>query len=215
MHKIYKFFPRRTCLTPRNDGQRKQRLLKLCQFMSPSFFVGRIVLGCCLAVASSGLLFGQASFTTNGGEYAISARLPGDQVHPHVSINSDGGFIVWEDNLTDGDGQGISAMALDTNLSRVQSSFRVNGTGVADQERPQVALLNEGGAVFVWQSGRRSAQHIYGRFLSPSNTWSTGDLLVNTFTNNSQINPVLVTLTNGIVVVAWSSFNQQSPNSLK
>ena len=182
--------------------------------MELSLSVRKTVLCWWLAISAPGMVFAQANFATNGGEFPIVGILPGDQIRPSISISSDGGFVVWEDNNTDGDGQGISAMALDTNFSPVQSRFRINQIGAAEQERPQVSLLNEGGAVFVWQGGRRSAQRIYARFLSSSNTWATGDLKVNTFSGTFQIKPVVATLTNGDVVVAWSSFNQQSSNSL-
>ena len=89
--------------------------------------------------------------------------------------------------------------------------------GAGDQERPQVALLNNGGAVFVWQGGRRGYQHIYARFLTVGGTWvtPTNDVLVNTFTGNFQVNPTVAVLANGNVVVAWGSFNQISGNSLQ
>jgi hypothetical protein len=97
------------------------------------------------------------------------------------------------------------------------SSFRVNAIGAGDQERPQVALLSNGGAVFVWQGGRRSYQHVYARFLSASGTWVTpaSDVLVNTFTNNFQVNPAVTALANGNVVVTWGSLNEFSANSLQ
>ncbi len=156
-------------------------------------------------------------YLTNGVEYAIAGSWPGDQVHPALSIKPTGGYIVWQDNLTDGDGLGISARRLDSNLSGALSTFRVNAVGAGDQEDPQVSALNNGGMVFVWQGGRRGSQHIYGRFLSAGGTWltATNDVQVNTFTNNFQANPAMATLANGNVVVVWGSFNQFSANSLQ
>ena len=78
-----------------------------------------------------------------------------------------------------------------------------------------MSLLNGGGAVFVWQGGQQGFQHIYARFLSAGNLWLAGDLLVNTFTNNCQVNPVVATLANSNVVVAWASFNQAATTSLQ
>ena len=183
-----------------------------------SLFARRVLVCGCLAVAAPAVVFGQTNnYLTNGIEYAIVGSLPGDQSHPSLGIKTTGGYIVWEDNLTDGDGLGISARRLDSNLSGSFSSFRVNVGGAGDQERPQVALLNNGGAAFFWQGGRRSYQHIYARFLSASGTWvtPTNDVLVNTFTNNFQVNPAVAALANGNVVVAWGSFNQFSGNSMQ
>jgi hypothetical protein len=186
--------------------------------MCLSLFARNALVCGCLAVAAPAVVFGQTnSYLTNGVEYAIAGSLPGDQTHPSLAINTRGGYLVWEDNRTDGDGLGISARQLDKTLSGTFSSFRVNWIGAGDQELPQVALLNNGGAVFVWQGGQRSYQHIYARFLSASGTWVTpaSDVLVNTFTNNFQVNPAVAVLANGNVVVAWGSFNEFSGNSLQ
>ena len=70
-------------------------------------------------------------------------------MHPAACLSSTGGFVVWEDNITDGEGLGISIMQLDPSMSGQFSSFRVNQQGAGDQERPQVAALQDGGAVVV------------------------------------------------------------------
>ena len=154
-------------------------------------------------------------YATNGTEYAIVDSLPGDQVWPDVAVNANGGFVVWQDNATDGSGWGLSAQRLDSTLSGTLSPFRVNAEGANDQEFPRVALLKNGGAVFVWQGDQSGPQHIYARFLTPTNTFSTtNDLLVNTITNNFQINPAVAVLNNSNVVMVWASFDEAGPNSL-
>jgi hypothetical protein len=154
-------------------------------------------------------------YATNGAEYAIVGSLPGDQVHPDVAVTPGGGFAVWQDNITDGDGWGVSAMQFNGTLSGSGSSFRVNAQGAGDQENPRVSLLSNGGAVFVWQGGLKGFQHIYARFMSASNTWLTGDVMVNASTNYFQISPVIATLTNGTVIVVWASFNEAAPGSMQ
>jgi len=160
-------------------------------------------------------LLGQGNYATNGGEYAIVGTLPGDQVYPQLSLNASGGFLVWQDNITDGDGLGISAVRLDSSFSAPFAPFRVNSTTTDDQERPALSLLNGGGAAFVWQGGKAGYQHIYARFLSASNTWLTGDVLVNSATNCSQFYPAITTLQGGSVVAVYGSMNQQGSNSLQ
>ena len=161
-------------------------------------------------------VFGQTNYYgTNGMEYAIVGSLPGDQVWPDVSVNTSGGFVVWQDNATDGSGWGVSARKLDGTLSGTLSTFRVNATGTNDQENARVALLKNGGAVFVWQGGVEGYQHIYARFLTPTNTWlTTTDVVVSVPTNNFQINPAVAVLNNSNVVVVWGSFNQAGSNTL-
>ena len=155
-------------------------------------------------------------YTTNGVEYAIAGSLPGDQVWPDVAVATNGGFVVWQDNVTDGSGWGVSAMRLDGTLSGSGAPFRVNVTGTNDQEHARVALLNGGGAVFVWQGGQEGFQHIYARFLNSSNIFLTAtDVVVSVPTNNFQISPALAVLNNGNVVVVWSSFDEASASSMQ
>ena len=205
-------------LRSRKHRHTNARLVKTCYDMnlSPLIRIGKSLLATSFATALPLLSFGQSPYVPNGGEYSIGGALAGDQVRPRLGINSAGGYLVWQDNFTDGSGMGISAIALDNHMARHGSAFRVNPTGRGDQENARVALLNGGGAVFVWQGGRPGFQHIYARFMSPSNTWTTGEIQVNTFNRNSQINPDVAVLTNGNIVVVWASFNQvPGPMSLQ
>jgi hypothetical protein len=162
-------------------------------------------------------VFGQTNYyAANGTEYPVIGSLPGDQVFPDAAVTPSGGFMVWQDNITDGDGWGVSAQRLDGTLSGTLGTFRVNAQGAGDQENPRVALLKNGGAVFVWQGGVEGYQHICARFLTSSNTFlTTNDVLVSTFTNNFQINPAVAVLNNGNVIVVWASFDEAGSNSLQ
>jgi hypothetical protein len=177
----------------------------------------------CLAWALVGGLFASTVsaqtnyYSQNGTEYPVVGSLPGDQVFPDAAISPGGGFMVWQDNATDGDGWGISARRLDATLSGTLGTFRVNVTGAADQENARVALLKNGGAAFVWQGGVEGYQRIFARFLSPTNTFlTTTDLPVSLFiaTNSFQVNPAITVLNDSNVVVVWSSFNQAGTYSL-
>jgi hypothetical protein len=185
--------------------------------MSLSLFLRKAVSGWVLALALAlpGLLCAQVAvtFTSNGPEYAIAGPQPGDQAHPTAALSPLGGFLAWDDNAIDGFGAGIAAMALNSNLGPVGRPFRVNQIVGGDQILPQAALIPGGGAVFAWQGGPPSRQNIYARFLSSTNTWLTGDVMVNTFTANFRCQPVLAVLPNGNVAFAWGSYNQQSPSS--
>jgi hypothetical protein len=178
-------------------------------------FVAFFILVTALAVA--GNTFGQTNYyTTNGTQFAIIGSLPGDQVLPDAAISSKGGYVVWQDNITDGSGWGISAEQVNDTLSGSLSTFRVNVQGTNDQENARVALLKNGGAAFVWQGGVEGYQHIYARFLGASGTFlTTTDVLVSRFTNNFQINPAITTLNNSNVVVVWASYDQAGSNSMQ
>jgi hypothetical protein len=206
------------------SGARKQQAFAfkhLFEEFMAAFPAGRTFVICSLMLTSAPFATqAQGNYGVEGGEYNISGVLPGEQMFPRAAIKPGGGYIVWQDNFTDGSGAGISARKLDSSLSSPFSPFRVNHVGNDDQEQPAVSLLNGGGAVFVWEGGKQGYQHIYARFLSPAGTWITGvgnngEVMVNTPTNRYQLEPAVATLANGNVVVTWSSFNQVSANSLR
>jgi len=166
---------------------------------------------------SSGPVWAQTNYyTTNGTEYAVIGSLPSDQMFSDVAVSPAGGYVVWQDNITDGDGWGISARQLNSTLSGTLGTFRVNTIGAGNQEHPRVALLKSGGAVFVWQGGAVGFQHIWAEFLNASNTFvSTNDIEVNTFSNNFQINPAVTVLNNSNVVVVWGSYDEAGSTSMQ
>jgi hypothetical protein len=147
----------------------------------------------------------QNAFSPGGEDYAIAGARLGDQTAPHVAVGPQGGWLVWQDNAADGDGLGIMAARLDANFTLIGTPQRVNAQGAHDQEKPRVARLSNGGAVVVWQGGRLGFQNIYARFLNPDGSFATGDILVNTSTNQFQIDPAVAVLTDGSVIVVWGS----------
>ncbi len=163
---------------------------------------------CCSALLLAGGSLGAGTFARQGAEFRMTSPLRGDQVFPHVSLGAGGGYVVWHDNATDGDGTGISARRVDAGLSGVLGVFRVNSVGTADQEKPQVAVLQDGGAAFVWQGGANGKQKIYARFVKPDGTFRSADLQVNTYAGGFQIEPAVATLQDGGAVVVWNSFGQ-------
>jgi hypothetical protein len=155
------------------------------------------------------------NYTTNGGEFRITPSLPGDQVHARSSFGANGGYLTWEDNFTDGDGLGVSALRFDRSFSAYLMPIRINANGANDQERVQTAMLKNGGTVFVWQGGRQSFQHIWARFVSPTGTWlTTNDVAVSTDVGHYQSQASIAVLTTSNVIVVWSSRNQASGNSM-
>lgn len=183
--------------------------------MSLSLFARKAVVCGSLAGLCTTLLTAQPAYLPLGNELPIAGILPGDQSHPRASVNANGGFVVWDDNATDGSGLGIKAVGLDTFLQAAQKPFRVNFKGAGDQEEPQVALLNGGGAVFAWKGGRFGFQQVYARFLSSSNTWLTEDVLVSAPGSVVRSGPALAVLKNGNVAVVWSTVDQRGVRSMQ
>ncbi len=171
----------------------------------PSFFRALASLLALLPVfAGSTDAFAQSDYTRQAGEYALSGALPGDQTRPALAFGPTGGYVVWQDNVTDGDGSGISAQRLNDNLSGTLAPFRVNQVAAGYQEFPQVAVLPNGGAVFVWQGGTLGFQKVFARFMNAYGTFATDDILVGADTNQPSLHPAVAVLTSGDVVVVWS-----------
>lgn len=179
-------------------SSKRKRMPPVFRLFAGLFAVLPIWFGGATASAQNG------TFSPLAGEYAVSGKLPGDQTRPALAFGTSGGYVVWQDNVTDGDGLGISAQRLNDNLSGSLAPFRVNQIAAGHQEFPRVAVLPNGGAVFVWQGGALGFQKIYARFLNPDGTFATGDVLVGADTNQPSLTPVVAVLTGGDVVVAWS-----------
>lgn len=152
---------------------------------------------------------GQNAFSPGGADYTIAGALLGDQTWPQAAVNTNGGVLVWQDNAADTNGFGVRAVRLTSGLLKTGPIFRANYLQNGDQEKPQVSLLQNGGAAIVWQGGKHGFQKIYARFLAATGTnFLANDVLVNTYTNSFQIDPSVATLVDGSVVVIWASDGQ-------
>ena len=201
---------------PFHAERRRSGLVQTLEnFMASLFSLRQCGLVACLGALAAPVSVQALGYAPEGGEYKTAGTLSGDQLEARLSIKPSGGYVVWRDNITDGEGYGISARKLDSSLTGSLSTFRVNQIGVDDQEQPQVSLLNSGGAAFIWQSGKQGFQHIYGRILGADGTWATGDIPVSTATNVNQMGAAMATLANGNVVVTWASYGQAAANSMQ
>ena len=145
-----------------------------------------------------------------GAEYGISGPAAGDQVFPAAAVNASGGYVVYQDAFTDGNGFGISARRLDSTLSpSVLAPFRVNQQTVGNQQHPQVAVLPGGAAAFVWQGSSTRHDQIWFRALNANGTFANAsEVRVNLHTNSPQTKPVIAALPNDNYAVAWESMHQ-------
>lgn len=169
-------------------GQQHDPLLHVTELMLPplSAPIGPLSSGC--AVIFLTLLATQAPIAW-AGEYPISGALPGDQDFPAASVSTNGGYLVWEDNRSDGGkhGSGIAAAGLDSNLTATGSVFRVNQQPVGNQEKPQVVRLRNGGTLFAWEQRQAGKPGVYARLLDANGKFATGDVLVSTPTSSSSV----------------------------
>jgi len=147
-------------------------------------------------------------------EFRLTAPLLGDQGRPHLALSPTGGWLVWQDNAVTPHGLRIRAQALTPDGAPagdalVASSLALKKT-TGQQENPQVTMLDDGGALLVWQSGTPGKQYIYSRLLRPDGTFAAKrDLRVSDARPSKSLSvnessPAVAKLTDGSLVVVWS-----------
>lgn len=164
-------------------------------------------------VAVSGFAFGtqaqdSGALASDGEEYIItsSGRLPGEQTNPSFALSGNGGgYLVWQDNVSDLDGLGISAQRLDNEFQPVGGEFVVNEVIGADQESPHAAVFPGGETIFVWQSGIRGQQKICYRILNSEGIFNSEQNLAQD--NYFQKDARVAVLTDGTAIVSWSAID--------
>jgi len=152
---------------------------------------------------------GQA-LSQDGGEFAIGRSLRGDQMNPALSLSATGGYLAWQDNVIDRDGQGVGAQRLGADFAPVMSGRRVNQITAGNQRLPQVARLTDGGQVFVWEAGRADFPGVYARFMGPLGAFLTPDIKVNrsSYSATNQITTNWIAWRNGVLTNRQFTFTQ-------
>ncbi len=155
-----------------------------------------------LALAGTGVVHAEVS--RQGTEFVLG-RMAGDQLRPSMAIHASGGVMAWDDNATDGDGQGISARLLTATGSVRGERFRINEITAGEQQNVHVTPLSDGSSLFVWQSGKAGFQKISYRILAPNGTFRGGEQQVAAPGSADNRNPVACALPGGDAVMAWTS----------
>ena len=171
---------------------------------------------------------GTPDLSVNGGDdFVINTETDDDQSLPTVAALEDGRFVVaWQSSDDDGDdtsGGTIRAIVYgadglpDPDVN-VGEDFVVNSTFANVQSKPEIVALQDGGFFVAWQSNDGlgadgSELAIRGRFFEadgdPDPDLNGGnDFIVNTTFAGSQEHISAARLTDGRLVVAWSSRDQ-------
>jgi|GEM_PF-1299943 len=105
-------------------------------------------------VSEDGFYFRKFNTDTTSDNFEIKLLdTTNDSLSSDVAVAnfSDGGFIVaW--SSADADGTGVYAQRFDADGKAVSPKFRVNDTITADQGKPAIAVLSDGGFVIAWVS---------------------------------------------------------------
>ncbi len=144
--------------------------------------------------------------TAVGGEFLVNTTTAGEQVNATIAALSNGGFVIaWEDQVNDSASYGVYQQVYDSSGVAVGGETLVNSTSTANQFWPDVASLEAGGFVTVWQSTHADTGDIYGQQYDASGTAVGGEFLVNTTTTGLQERASVTGLEDGGFVVVWES----------
>jgi len=132
------------------------------------------------------------------------------QVTPSVAMDASGGFVVtWVKSASAQ--SHIYARYYNSYGTAVTNEFKVNTTNTANAKVDVSIAAGTGKYVIVWQScsTKGTDLDIHARlYNAASNKAATGELTINTYMANMQIDPAVAMADNGSFVVTWSSYGQ-------
>ncbi|MCR4377239.1 MAG: tandem-95 repeat protein, partial [Rhodospirillales bacterium] len=146
-----------------------------------------------------------------GGEFRVNEYEISDQTMSAIVALADGGFVVsWASWYQDWDMYAVVARRFNAAGEPVGEEFVINENISSYQDSPALSALPDGGFVAVWESYNQdgSLGGVYGRRYDKSGAPSSSEFQVNTYTENWQYEPDVVTLSEGNFVVVWDSYEQ-------
>ncbi|WP_189409712.1 calcium-binding protein [Neogemmobacter tilapiae] len=157
-----------------------------------------------------------ADGSPSGSEFLVNTTTTGHQMDPALVGLADGKFVaVWTDySMTAGNQEGadIRAQVFNADGSKFGSEWVVNATIPLPQLQPDIQVLANGNMIVVWQDlsltgGDASLASIKAQILAPDGTAIGSEILVNTTTDDSQIEPVVAVLPDGRFVIVWQDYS--------
>ncbi|MBF2079610.1 MAG: hypothetical protein IGR76_14100 [Synechococcales cyanobacterium T60_A2020_003] len=135
---------------------------------------------------------------------------------PDVAIAEDGSFVItWESRNSsdsgDRSGYAVYAQRFNANGSTVGNRFRVNTYTTGNQNRPAIAMDDDGNFVIAWEStGQdRDTDGVFARRYDDSGTaLDKKEFQVNEFEDGNQWGPDIALDNDGNILIAWSSEDQ-------
>lgn len=147
-----------------------------------------------------------ADGTVSGGELAVNTTTENDQKTGTGIGLADGGFVtVWASDGHDGGGDGIYGQRYDSSGTAIGNEFLVNTYTTANQEKPSVVSLADGGFAVIWESYGQdgSLEGVYGQLYDGSGNTVADEFLINTTTAGDQDDPDLASLHDLGFVTVW------------
>jgi hypothetical protein len=160
-----------------------------------------------------------------GDPVVVNDSVPmGEQLHPAIAALSNGGFVITYEDPNQSDPSApprddIMARVFDASGQAVDTRFVANGTTDRTQTSPSVAGLGADRFIVVYTDSSRSpddpaVRTIRGRVLTPDGQEAVSEFLVASETGNTLEQPVVVALSDGRFVVAWTEMKFQNSSAV-
>ncbi len=133
------------------------------------------------------------------------------QENPSICrLSNDSIVVTWQSDEQDGEDFGVYAKIFNSTLDNQTSEFLVNTNITNIQQKPSVSRINNNSFIIVWESRYQDGDGygIYAKIFNLTGNNQTDEFQVNTYTNNSQQNPCVCSLTNGNFIITWDSLGQ-------
>jgi cyclophilin family peptidyl-prolyl cis-trans isomerase len=150
---------------------------------------------------------------TNGqttvASFLVNSKIRGRQQAPAVAADADGNFVVTWAGRGAGDKRGIFFQRFDAAGTALGDETLVNVTTGGAQQEPAVAMAADGSMVVAWSGvGTADVAGIFIRRFDSNGLPLSSEILVNTHTDDYQVEPAVTFDSAGNLIVAWSSRHQ-------
>jgi hypothetical protein len=148
----------------------------------------------------------------NGSQFQVNSYTTFNQTGASVAMDATGQFVVVWSGAGTSDGTGIFSRRFGSDgLPLGAADFRLNNATSSVQFAPAVASDPSGDFIVSWSSYAQDGDSFgifFRRFDSSGSATDPVDLMANSFTAGTQMEPAVDVLGSGGFVIAWSGENQ-------
>ena len=157
-----------------------------------------------------------AAGVAQGGEFQVNTFAFSYQFEPSIAMDADGDFVIAWSNY--GNGRNVRAQRFNSSGVRQGAEFIVNGSAHYDNQRPSVAMDDDGDFVVAWASGTsgydRNVYNIAARRYSASGAALGDQFDVASVLTGAQDGAQAVMDADGDFLIAWGSWSANASGGM-
>ncbi|MGB0904605.1 MAG: hypothetical protein ACPGVJ_06880, partial [Mangrovicoccus sp.] len=149
-------------------------------------------------------------------DLGINVFETGTQSGARMTVLADGRYVVtWHSQGQDGSDYGIFAQLYTNTGQRIGTSFQVNSYAAGSQDYPQIAALEDGGFVIVWQSYGQDGDRYggYGQRFDAAGQAIGDEFQINTITYRDQTFISVVGTTDGGFAITFTDYGADTSST--